>query len=550
MTRLTQPWKRNASRRRPARSRVARALAAAAAALSLAAVMAAPAAAAPATGQRTSAASVIGAALDPDQGCDAHQLARNDDGSTGLVTLPFTINFYGTPYSALYVNNNGNVTFGGPMSTYTPFQITASTPPIIAPFFADVDTRALTSGITSYGAVTYQGHQAFCVNWRRVGYYSSHTDKTDTFQLLLVSDNQFGDFDIIFNYGSIQWETGDASGGSDGLGGTPASIGFSNGDGNPAHFYQLPGSLQNGAFLDSNPSTALATHSNLNPAVPGRFQFHIASGSQITTSSTCTPYYFVSVRGSGETASSVTDQSDSKETAAVYSAMLDRYHGSKSNITYYQLPYQALSVNVLTQGLSSWNLSRDEDRFFETNLVTYLESVADGLNSLTGYLESVNRSCAAQHQTPKFILVGYSQGSLVIHQLLHDMPTADPLRSEIAFVGLIADPAAVTNSTVSINWGTALPGDYGICRVAKNVTSVDLCSTGNADIPAAFSHVTQAVCDSGDIVCDTSHTFGQWVTDWLGDVTQGKTIHTSYPTKSPSELSNMGHEIVIIAHMT
>jgi len=40
-------------------------------------------------------------------GFDASTLAANDDGSTSLVNLPFTINFYGTDYSSLYVNNNG-----------------------------------------------------------------------------------------------------------------------------------------------------------------------------------------------------------------------------------------------------------------------------------------------------------------------------------------------------------------------------------------------------------------------------------------------------------
>ena len=57
------------------------------------------------------------------------------------ITLPFTINFFGTNYNKLFLNNNGNVTFTGPLGTYTPFVFTAATPPIIAPFFADVDTR-------------------------------------------------------------------------------------------------------------------------------------------------------------------------------------------------------------------------------------------------------------------------------------------------------------------------------------------------------------------------------------------------------------------------
>lgn len=50
-------------------------------------------------------------------------LPRNDDGSTGLVSLGFTVNFYGSSYGSLYVNNNGNVTFDLPLGTYTPFKL-------------------------------------------------------------------------------------------------------------------------------------------------------------------------------------------------------------------------------------------------------------------------------------------------------------------------------------------------------------------------------------------------------------------------------------------
>ena len=71
------------------------------------------------------------------------------------------------------------------------------------------------------------------MNWVNVGYYAAHADKLNSFQLLLVdrSDQGAGSFDIVFNYGQIQRETGDASGGSAGLGGTPARVGFSSGTG-------------------------------------------------------------------------------------------------------------------------------------------------------------------------------------------------------------------------------------------------------------------------------------------------------------------------------
>ena len=75
-------------------------------------------------------------------GCTATELPANDDGSSSQVTLPFSINFFGDTYSSLYVNNNGNVTFDFPMSTYTPFPLLTTRTPLIAPFFGDVDTRS------------------------------------------------------------------------------------------------------------------------------------------------------------------------------------------------------------------------------------------------------------------------------------------------------------------------------------------------------------------------------------------------------------------------
>jgi RHS repeat-associated protein len=212
-------------------------------------------------------------------GCSTTQLGANDDGSTGSVSLPFTMNFFGTNYSSLYVNNNGNVTFGSPLGTYTPFALMASSPAIIAPFFADIDTRSAGSDAVSYGAITSNGHTAFCVNWLNVGYFSGHVDKLISAQLIIENrdDRAPGDFDIIFNYDHVGWETGDASGGSNGFGGTAAEVGFSAGDGNASHFFKLPGSITPGAFLDSNGSTGLM-HNDFGSSVLGQYIFTITAG--------------------------------------------------------------------------------------------------------------------------------------------------------------------------------------------------------------------------------------------------------------------------------
>src|SRR6185437_4682219 len=158
-------------------------------------------------------------------------------------------------------NNNGNVTFTAPLSEYTPNDLT--TPghiPEIAAFFADVDTSGAGSGLTTYGSTASpfdfgpgEGvHNAFVVNYPNVGYYSAHDDKLNSFQIVLIdrSDTGSGNFDIEFNYDQVQWETGDASGGSGGLGGgsTAAAVGYTAGTGATGTFFQLPGSFSAGSL--------------------------------------------------------------------------------------------------------------------------------------------------------------------------------------------------------------------------------------------------------------------------------------------------------------
>ena len=161
-------------------------------------------------------------------------LPAGDDNSSPAVPISFPIDFYGTTYSSLYVNNNGNLTFTSALGTFTPFDLASTSTPIIAPYFADVDTRSngeQNGGTVSYGTTTFDGHAAFCATWSGVGYFQQHQDKLDSFQVLLVQrdDRGTGEFDIVFDYDQVQWETGDASGGTDGLGGTSATVGYSAG---------------------------------------------------------------------------------------------------------------------------------------------------------------------------------------------------------------------------------------------------------------------------------------------------------------------------------
>jgi hypothetical protein len=225
-------------------------------------------------------------------GFSSNTLPANDDGSTSLVDVGFLANFFGVSRNQLYVNNNGNVTFDAPLSTFTPFGLTATNRQIIAPFFADVDTRGAGSQPVTYGTGTVDGRNAFGVNYNNVGYFPSSTDRLNSFQLVLVerSDTGTGNFDIEYNYDQVQWETGGASGGSGGLGGSSARVGFSNGTGAPGTSFELPGSAVNGAFLDGGSNSLVANR--LNSDVDGRYLFAARNGTVGTAPSEPVPEPF------------------------------------------------------------------------------------------------------------------------------------------------------------------------------------------------------------------------------------------------------------------
>ena len=160
-------------------------------------------------------------------------MPRNDDNSGPLLNIPFNFCLYGTTYNSLYINNNGNVSFDSPYSTFSSNPFPDPSFVMVAPFWGDVDTRGLNGGYVWYKITP----TAMYVNWEAVGWYdetySPHTPLFNTFQLIITDGNDpilpSGN-NIAFCYGDMQWTTGDASGGTDGFGGTnvgasPATVG-------------------------------------------------------------------------------------------------------------------------------------------------------------------------------------------------------------------------------------------------------------------------------------------------------------------------------------
>ncbi|WP_395708025.1 Calx-beta domain-containing protein [Reyranella sp.] len=215
-------------------------------------------------------------------GFGENALPRADDSPSLEIDftsiVPGGIDLFGQTYTSLFLNYNGSVTFGDALEAFSPTAITAATTiPILAPFWGDVDTRGGTVTATPGGTSTGSNlvwydldavNRVFTATWDDVAYYSQHSDKLNAFQLRIIAVGTNGDFDIQFRYEAINWTTGDASGGSGGLGGDVAVAGYSAGDG--VNFFQL---AQSG-----NQSGMLGLPNASNVATPGLFTFSVRNG--------------------------------------------------------------------------------------------------------------------------------------------------------------------------------------------------------------------------------------------------------------------------------
>ncbi|XP_043931083.1 alpha-tectorin [Protopterus annectens] len=184
-----------------------------------------------------------------------------DDGSSPEIQIDVPFIFFETSYRAVYVNNNGVISFQVPVSQFTPEAFPLSDGrSFIAPFWADVhngirgevyyrserDPEVLERASHDVKKYFHDMHSfsaslVFIVTWHQVTFYGgSSTTPVNTFQAVLISDG-ISAF-AMFNYGDINWTTGTASGGDPltGLGGVAAQSGFNGG--NFTNYFSIPGS--------------------------------------------------------------------------------------------------------------------------------------------------------------------------------------------------------------------------------------------------------------------------------------------------------------------
>ncbi len=191
-------------------------------------------------------------------GYNANLVARGDDTSNLVVNLPFSMNWNGTNYTQIYINMNGNCTFGSGFTGYNPNNstIAGTNANIMAPLWADVDTRNTASAQVSYSSTnsgnvpTVDGRPAFFVNWIDVAAYNQQVAPTNSFQLVIVdrSDTGAGNFDFMYNYDRVTWDIATAA----------SSLRARVGWGQAGVGYELPGSGTAQASASALSDTAAA----------------------------------------------------------------------------------------------------------------------------------------------------------------------------------------------------------------------------------------------------------------------------------------------------
>ncbi|XP_035683923.1 sushi, nidogen and EGF-like domain-containing protein 1 [Branchiostoma floridae] len=207
-----------------------------------------------------------------------------DDSSSGEQSLSIAFPFFEETYNSLWVNTNGDISFGGSVTGFTPIPFPVEDNKLIAGYFTDIKTsydgrsgyiyhrettdatvlsRATTDIQTAFPAEhgSFVAIWAYIATWHEVAFFGSSgasRNLRNTFQLVLITDGckSF----CLFNYDRIDFLQGSTNGGDSetGTGPNPAQVGVNGGDG--IHYTPHP-------YSTSTDLYNLPTWTD--PAVPG-----------------------------------------------------------------------------------------------------------------------------------------------------------------------------------------------------------------------------------------------------------------------------------------
>lgn len=184
----------------------------------------------------------------------------------------------------------------------------------------------------------------------------------------------------------------------------------------------------------------------------------------------CKALAFVGVRGSGETA--LDGAGYGKFVNKIRNTFRSNIHG-RYGIQEVFLDYTAAPIDI---GVV----------FAPGGAENYLDSVGNGVHNLTQTLETLHQRCPNQ----LFVLAGYSQGAMVVHNTLAFGAGSLPVLNQVVAVELIADPMRIvgspTNEGRGVGAGLAVTAGFPLIEVPDEVIAA-----------------TRSYCIQSDPVCDT-----------------------------------------------
>jgi hypothetical protein len=224
----------------------------------------------------------------------------------------------------------------------------------------------------------------------------------------------------------------------------------------------------------------------------------------------------------------------------------------------YPLIYPAAATELLMTALqtpSNWNpVDMFGLKIRPGNLTTYLSSIDWGVRQLQGYLTDAAVHCPDS----KVILLGYSQGAMVIHMALAHIAANNAdlldgrLLTQINAVFLMSDPlrnsadGIVDNGTAAVDGVSPTEGlvetlaqSSGFQSLARHEFGGTL--SGLTDpYPDQLLDVTRSYCNGSDLLCaPVAKAFRNPLDSFNDMINRGGAIHTGYSTE---ELSRWGRE--------
>jgi len=182
-------------------------------------------------------------------GLPEHCVHPNDDGSYAgpqpdaratpvavdlRAAFPEGLYLFNERVDHFFVNTNGNITFAAPLADPTPAAFPRAGQAMIAPWWADVDTRG--GGRPSGNAICFHVELGrIVVTWHDVRRSTDPDDARDDFQLIVSRSSRcpnVGRVDMELRYNRCEWTAG--------ADGAHAQVGFD--VGNQRNFYALPSS--------------------------------------------------------------------------------------------------------------------------------------------------------------------------------------------------------------------------------------------------------------------------------------------------------------------